>query len=216
MVRAEAIESLLYGCSTGTLRRNHYAKLHTVHHRVLLRIIGAQCKRPDHRMTSYSRALEITRCECIETKLRMRSFLWAGALIRLSGGRLPKRVVFGKLEGAVRRKRGGKEKERTDCVQSDIRAFDIAGDWKATALEAEEWAKTFTEGGWIFVAAWRKEEVDAARRARRRDRQRDWKSCYRTPKRKFFRSDIHWPGRRVEETFVRTRDGPRPSWCLSM
>ena len=25
----------------------------------------------------------------------------------------------------------------TDCVQSDIRAFGIAGDWKATALEAE-------------------------------------------------------------------------------
>ena len=52
----------------------------------------------------------------------------------MSGGRLPKRIVFGNLEGAVRKGRGGKEKEWTDCVQSDIRAFDIAGDWKATAL----------------------------------------------------------------------------------
>ena len=42
-----------------------YAKLRTVHHRVLLRIIGAQRKRPDHRMTSYNRALEITGCESI-------------------------------------------------------------------------------------------------------------------------------------------------------
>ena len=48
----------------------------------------------------------------------------------MSGGRLPKRIVFGHLEGAVRRGRGGKEKEWTDCVQSDIRAFGIAGDWK--------------------------------------------------------------------------------------
>ena len=32
------------------------------------------------------------------------------------------------LEGAMRRGRGGKEKERTDCVQSNIRAFDMAGD----------------------------------------------------------------------------------------
>ena len=33
--------------------------------------------------------------------------------------------MFGNLEGAVRRGRGGKEKEWTDCVQSDIRAFGI-------------------------------------------------------------------------------------------
>ena len=31
-------------------------------------------------------------------------------------------------------------------VQSDIRAFDIAGDWKATALKAEVWVETVTEG----------------------------------------------------------------------
>ena len=51
-------------------------------------------------------------------------------------------------------------------TQSDIRAFDIAGDWKATVLkvlEAEVWVETVTEGGRRFMAAWRKEEVDAAR-----------------------------------------------------
>ena len=32
MVTAEAIEALLYGCSTWTLRQEHYAKLRTVHH----------------------------------------------------------------------------------------------------------------------------------------------------------------------------------------
>ena len=55
---------------------------------------------------------------------------------------------------------------RTDgvhCVQSDIRAFGIAGDWKATALKAEVWVETVTEGGRRFMAAWRKEEVDAAK-----------------------------------------------------
>ena len=46
----------------------------------------------------------------------------------MSGGRLPKRIVFGTLQGAVRRGRGGKEKEWTDYVQSDIRVFGIAGD----------------------------------------------------------------------------------------
>ena len=85
-------------------------------------------------MTSYNRALEITRCESIETALRTKIlFLRAEALIRMSGGRLPKRIVFGNLEGAVRRGRGGKEKKWTDFVQSDIRAFGITEDCTASS-----------------------------------------------------------------------------------
>ena len=80
----------------------------------------------------------------------------------MSSGRLPKRIVFENLEGAVRRGRGGKEKEWTDCVLSDIRAFGIAGYWKATALKAEVWVETDKDGGRRFMAAWRKDEVDAA------------------------------------------------------
>ena len=163
MVKAEAIEALPYGCSTWTLRQEPYAKLRTVHHRVLLRIIGAQRKRPDHRMTSYNCALEITRCESNETTLRTRRLLWAGTLIRMSGEWLPKRIMFGNLEGTVRRGRGGKEKEWTDCVQSDIRAFGITGDWTAMALKAEVWVEAVAEGGRRFMAAWRQEEEDAAR-----------------------------------------------------
>ena len=63
----------------------------------------------------------------------------------MSGGWLPMRIVFGNLEGVVRTGRGTKEKEWTDCVQSGIRAFGIAGDWKATALKAEVWFETVRE-----------------------------------------------------------------------
>ena len=69
----------------------------------------------------------------------------------------------GNLEGAVWRGRGGKEKEWTDCVQSEIRASGIVGDWKATASKAEVWVETVAEGGQRFMVAWRNEEVDAAR-----------------------------------------------------
>ena len=55
------------------------------------------------------------------------------------------------------------ERKWTDCVQSDIRAFGMKGDWKATALNAEVRVETVAEGGRGFMAAWRKEEVDAAR-----------------------------------------------------
>ena len=99
-------------------------------------------------MTSYNRALEITRWGGIETSSRLR--IW-----------LPKRVVFENLEGAVRKGRGGKEKEWTDCVQSNIRMFGIAGDWKATALEAAVLFEPVMEGGRRFMTAWR--NVDATR-----------------------------------------------------
>ena len=52
----------------------------------------------------------------------------------MSGGRLPTRIVFRNLEGAVRRGRGGKEKEWIDCLQTNIRTFGIAGDWKTPAI----------------------------------------------------------------------------------
>ena len=71
----------------------------------------------------------------------------------MSGGRLPKRGLFGNLEGAVRRGRDGKEKLWTDCVHSDIRAFGIAGYRKATALKVEVWVETVTEGVRRFMAA---------------------------------------------------------------
>ena len=81
----------------------------------------------------------------------------------MSGGRLPKRIMFGNIEGAVRRGRSGKDKEWIDCVPSDIRAFGITGDWKAMALKAEVWIEAVTEGRRRFMAAWREEEEDAAR-----------------------------------------------------
>ena len=49
-----------------------------------------------------------------------------------------------------------------------------------TTLEAGVWVETVTEGGRRFMAAWKKEDVDAARHARRRERERDWETCYRT------------------------------------
>ena len=53
----------------------------------------------------------------------------------MSGGRLPKKIMFGNIEGAVWRGHGEKEKEWIDFVQSDIRAFGIARNRKSTALE---------------------------------------------------------------------------------
>ena len=51
------------------------------------------------------------------------------------------------------------------CLQHSQRnsPFSITEDWKVTASKAKVWAETVTEDGRSFTAAWRKEEVDAAR-----------------------------------------------------
>ena len=88
----------------------------------------------------------------------------------MSGGQSPKRIMFGNLASVVRRGQGGKEKEWTDCVQSDIRAFGMTGDLKAMALKAEVWVEAVTEGGrrlWPRGREKRKTRSDIARRRER-------------------------------------------------
>ena len=95
------------------------------------------------------------------------------------GGILKKKKKRGERSGrasisnarAVRRGRGGKEKEWTDCVQSDIRAFGITGDWETMAVKAEVCVEAVTKGGRRFMAAWRQEEEDAASRRRQEKRE---------------------------------------------
>ena len=42
LIKAEVMETLLYGCVTWTLGQEHFAELRTAHHNLLLRIIGFQ------------------------------------------------------------------------------------------------------------------------------------------------------------------------------
>ena len=89
-----------------------------------------------------------------------------------------------------RRGRRGKEKEWTDCVQSDIRAFGIARDWKATALKAEVWVETIP-GGRREVhdrVEERRGTVDATRH-----RQEEREAMRLGKLRITLRSDTHWP-----------------------
>ena len=135
MVRSEVVDVLLYGCATWTPLKGHYAKLRTTHHRMLLRTLGAWCKSPNRRILSYKDDLQRTECESIETTVRTRRLLWAGALLRMGDTRLPKRVKSGELENAGKRGPGGKEKEWADYVADDLRLFGITGDWSTAALD---------------------------------------------------------------------------------
>ena len=99
LLRSEALEALLYGCDTWTLRRKDYDKLRTHHHPILLRCISFQRKeRMDH-LPSYHLALEKTGRESIETTVRRRRLALAASIFRLDDHRLPQRLMGGDFEG---------------------------------------------------------------------------------------------------------------------
>ena len=99
LLRAEAMEALLYGCMTWAPRRDHYRLLRRAHHRLLLRVIGYRRERGTYRQLSYAQTLKKTGCQSVEATIRQRRLLFAGAMARQPAGRLPKRLMDGKLVG---------------------------------------------------------------------------------------------------------------------
>ena len=64
----------------------------------------------------------------------------------------------------------------------------------------------------MFMAAWRKEEVDAARhRQEKREATRLGNLLSQTGVSNFANHTHYWPSRRAEGILARTRDRPRPA-----
>ena len=94
LLKAEAMEALLYGCMTWAPRNAHYRQLRTTHHKLLLRVIGYHRVHGTYRMMSYAKALKKTGSQSVEAAIRQRRLLFAGALARQGDKRLPKRLLF--------------------------------------------------------------------------------------------------------------------------
>ena len=100
MLKAEVMETMLYGCVTWSPTVTHLAILRTAHHRLLLRCIRWKKKRRDgYHMLSYTDSLANTDRENVKTTVRKRRILFAGFVARMDNERLPKRVMFGEVDG---------------------------------------------------------------------------------------------------------------------
>ena len=136
MLRAEVLETMLYGCVTWSPRACHYDMLRRTHHRFLTRCIGwRKHNRADHPI-SYLDTLVKTGSESIEANLRRRRILFAGFVARMEDTRLPKCVIFGEMVGGAGCV-GGQEKEWMGCFLDDLRAFGINADQWTTAAQDE-------------------------------------------------------------------------------
>ena len=69
LLKAEAMEALLYGCMTWAPRNAHYRQLRTTHHKLLPRVIGYRRVHGTYRKMSYSKALKKTGSQSVEATL---------------------------------------------------------------------------------------------------------------------------------------------------
>ena len=187
LLRAEAMEALLYGCMTWAPRRDHYRLLRRTHYRLLLRVIGYRRERGTYRQLSYAQALKKTGCQSVEATIRQRRLLFAGAMARQPAGRLPKRLIDGKLVEGEDPGKGRPEQNWMDCLKDDFQAFGATDGstvdnrltfgvdravWTLAAKmdNGAPWHKGVLQGAEKFMTSWHKKEEEASRRrATKRD-----------------------------------------------
>ncbi|CAM9684139.1 unnamed protein product, partial [Sphacelaria rigidula] len=157
MIKAEAVEALLYRCVTWTPLSGHYSILRTAHRALLRRCLGWHKRnRADH-VLSYRETLARRGCESTETTVRKRRLHFAGFVTRMSPERIPKHVMFGKIIVVKGQKRefNGRHKDWIRCLAEDMKAFGIEWQgWTTRALNAVEWHSCVEQGAERFMADW--------------------------------------------------------------
>ena len=110
----------------------------------------------------------------METTIRQRRLLFAGAVVRQPDGRLPKRLMFGELAGGEK-----PEENCLICLKDDLKVFDathgstddapcVSGVpklvWSETAKveEGVPWHAGVLKGAERFMTSWHKGEEEAS------------------------------------------------------
>ena len=100
MLKAEAMETMLYGCVTWNPTVAHLDIPRKTRRRLLLRCIGWNREHSDgYHILSDADVLAKTGCENVETTVRKRKIFFAGFVARVSNKRVPNRVKYGNWRG---------------------------------------------------------------------------------------------------------------------
>jgi len=161
MLKAEVLETLLYGCVTWSPSKADYDRLRKVHHQMLLRCLGWRKRKREDHILSYANALLRTDSESVETTVRRRRILFAGFVARMGEERLPRRVMFGEMLGG-KGYSGGQEWDWMKDLEEDLKAFGIKFEgWREAAQKVGRWFRRVEEGAEVFMRKWHKDEKEA-------------------------------------------------------
>ena len=118
LYRATVLTTLLYGCETWAATRRQLKKMEAFHHRCLRRLMGIKWQE----LVPTTDVLARAGIERVETMIRACRLKWLGHVARMPDDRLPKKLLFGKLEHGARHA-GGQKRRWKDCVKEDMLKF---------------------------------------------------------------------------------------------
>ena len=155
MLRAEVLETMLYGCVTWSPCACHYDTLQRAHQSFLTRCIGwRENNRADHPIFRLDTLIK-TGSESTEATLRRRRILFAGFVAHMEVTRMPKCVMFGKLVGGAGCVGGQEKYWMGGCFLDDLRAFGINADqWTTAPRDEGEWRRTAEQEAKNVMATW--------------------------------------------------------------
>lgn len=140
---ATVLTPLLYGSETWTVYRRHIKTLERFHQRCLRRMARIRWQQmiPD---THVLKRCKIKGMEALLTKCRLR---WSGHLSRMSGDRIPKRLMYGRIDGLGHVNIGRPCKRYKDTLKESLINLGIpTEDWEVTASNRSKWSNLCASG----------------------------------------------------------------------
>ena len=124
---------------------------------------------------SYAKALKKAQCESVETIIRKRRLLFAGAVQRTTNERLTHRLMFGTMAGGENPAPGRPENNWAQCLADGIRvsqANEGSTDsspllfgvetviWPRAAKKSGKWYRGVVDAADRFMTRWQKGEAE--------------------------------------------------------
>ena len=129
---------LLYGAETWTMYASDLESLEAFQNNCLRRILRSS-------WMDYITGVEVRRRCCgqptMEEILRGRRLQWVGHMQRMGRERLPKAMLWGEMDGGVRRQ-GRPTKTWWDGVKDDLKELGLVLHWRKLCQNREKWGKS--------------------------------------------------------------------------
>ena len=146
--KAVVLPTVLYACETWTVYQRHAKKLNHFHLSCLRKLLKIrwQDKIPD------TEVLKKAKMQSVHTLLKLAQLRWTGHVTRMPDERLPKKVLYGKLQEG-KRSQGGQKKRYKDTLKASLKDFNIPTDsWEQAAQDRTKWRCLINKGASQFEA----------------------------------------------------------------
>ena len=139
---AYVLSTLLYGSETWATYAGQERKLNTFHLRCLHKITGIRWEN----MKTDTEVLEKANLPSIFTILFKKRLRWLGHLIRMDDNRIPKQMLFGRVDSGNRAKGSPKLRFKDKCKSSLTRCKINEQTWEKLAEDRAAWKASVTVG----------------------------------------------------------------------